>query len=172
MAQFGPMRGPPPHGTSSQVPWYVFSVESGLPRAPGFMAYVAVQTAQPRQWIRNRPGAGIAAGPFKSQGSANNWIDQKTGLAPGTNPTATNQLVQEGGGTGFHIPNPISWFEQATGGILAAALEQGFIQIIKDIWAVIVGPLEIIAGVLIAIMVLAIYFKNDIATVATLAAAA
>ena len=61
---------------------------------------------------------------------------------------------------------------QATGGVLASAIESGFTTLLQDVWNVIVGPLQIAIGVAIGIAVLAIYFKNDIAGAVAMAAVA
>lgn len=57
--------------------------------------------------------------------------------------------------------NPFSWLSGIGGGI-ASGLESGFVNFLKDLWAVVIGPLEVIIGAVIAMFVLAIYFKNDL----------
>ena len=110
-------------------------------------------TRQQAQSIVNLAVNGELLGPFQSQEQAN--------------AAGSAQISKENTGKPKGL-SPVSWFQQATGGILAGALEQGFVQILKDIWQVIVGPLEVIAGVIIAIVVLAMYFKNDVGAVAAM----
>lgn len=62
-----------------------------------------------------------------------------------------------------------NWFKNL-GGQLASAFEAGFLSLFKDIWDVIVGPLEILAGALIIVVALGIAFKDDVAGLATLMA--
>jgi hypothetical protein len=57
--------------------------------------------------------------------------------------------------------NPASWL-QSMGGFIASGLESGFIAIIKDLWAVVIGPLEVIIGAIICMFVLTVYFKDDL----------
>jgi hypothetical protein len=53
-----------------------------------------------------------------------------------------------------------SWLS-GLGGDISSGIEGGFIAVLKDIW-VVVGPfVEILAGALLAIFVLMVYFKND-----------
>lgn len=48
------------------------------------------------------------------------------------------------------------------GGMIASGLEGGVVTLLKDIWNVVSGPLLVIAGIVIAVVVLIVYFKNDI----------
>jgi hypothetical protein len=113
----------------------------------GTVTYKAVQSA-------TRPtSAGPAVGPFSSKKAADQWI-------------ATNgQGAQVGGG--LSDLNPMNWLASIGGGI-ASGIESGFVNFFKDVWNVIVGPLEVLAGILIGVAVLVIYFKNDIMALASL----
>lgn len=64
-----------------------------------------------------------------------------------------------------------NWFKSLAGQ-LASAFETGFLALIKDIWDVVVGPVEILAGALIVVIALGIAFKNDVAGLAPVFAAA
>ena len=55
------------------------------------------------------------------------------------------------------------------GGMLASGLEAGLVQFFSDLWQVILGPLEIVAGVAIVVITLAITFKDDIGTAVAVA---
>lgn len=61
------------------------------------------------------------------------------------------------------VTNPIQKFFESLAGQLAAGIEAAFVAIFKDIWKILVGPLEIIAGTLIAIVAFGLLFRDDIA---------
>jgi hypothetical protein len=159
------------HGAGTKntgTPWWVVFYEPIGTRSPGtalakFMVVKAASKSAAESQVQSQGAAVLSTlGPFVTQSAAETAARKSH---------ETN--VKASGGkdvTGF--PNPVAWFQQATGGILAGALEQGFIQIIKDLWAVIEGPVEVIGGALIIIVTLAIYFKNDIASVAGMVAMA
>lgn len=56
---------------------------------------------------------------------------------------------------------PGNWIN-SIGGELASAIEGGIVAILKDLWAVVEGPLLIIAGIAIVFAVVIAFFKNDI----------
>jgi hypothetical protein len=60
-------------------------------------------------------------------------------------------------------------FFQALAGQIAAGLEAAGVAILLDIWRVIAGPVEILAGILLFIIAMGIAFRDDIAGVAMLA---
>lgn len=171
MARF-PQTGPKSQGSSTASKWWVVFTTLGqsihpAPNPQGLTSFRVVQApnSSVASSMVSRQGMVVTSieGPFDSKPDAER-------AASGTVSVNKRQAKAAGAQGGKSFPNPVAWFQQATGGILAGALEQGFIQILKDLWGVIVGPLEIIAGVLIAIFVLAIYFRNDIATIAMAAA--
>jgi hypothetical protein len=57
--------------------------------------------------------------------------------------------------------NPLHWLS-SIGGAIASGIEGGVIQVVKDLWDIVIGPLEIILGAIIAMFVLTIYFKDDL----------
>jgi len=63
-----------------------------------------------------------------------------------------------------------NWFKNI-GGQIASGIEGGFVAIIKDLWDVVIGPLEIAAGVIVAIMVIVFMFKDDLAAIAPIVGA-
>jgi hypothetical protein len=87
--------------------------------------------------------ANAIAGPYLSRDAAQAFVDK-----------------EEQGGTLPNL-NPASWLSDI-GGKLASGIEGGVITILKDIWQVIEGPLLVILGIIIAMWVLVIYFKDDI----------
>jgi hypothetical protein len=58
------------------------------------------------------------------------------------------------------------------GGAIGSGIEGGIVQMLSDLWSVVVGPLEVLLGVLIGMWVLVIYFKNDLMNIARIAAIA
>jgi hypothetical protein len=54
-----------------------------------------------------------------------------------------------------------SWF-QSTAGDIASGFEGAAIAILGDVWDVIVGPLEVIVGAVIIILVIAFAFRNQL----------
>lgn len=70
-------------------------------------------------------------------------------------------------------PEAVSQANQATGGWLSslggsigAGLDAAGVAFLKDLWDVILGPLEIIAGVVLAIIMLMWIFRDDLAAIA------
>jgi hypothetical protein len=124
---------------SMTMQWWAVGTTQG-----GSVSWTTVQSP-------SKPTAGAPVGPFSSQKAAQNWINN------------FGQGAQAG--NGLSQLNPLNWLS-SLGGDIASGLESGFINILKDIWSVIVGPLEVIAGALLAMAILTIYFKNDIGSVA------
>lgn len=60
------------------------------------------------------------------------------------------------------LTKPITDFIQSLAGQIAAGLESGLIAILGDVWKVLVGPLELIAGALIAVIAFGLLFRNDV----------
>lgn len=60
-----------------------------------------------------------------------------------------------------------NWFKNI-GGQIASGIEGGIVALFKDLWDVIIGPLEIAAGVVVAIVMIAYIFKDDLASIAPL----
>lgn len=74
-------------------------------------------------------------------------------------------------GIGGAPSNPIGNFLNSIAGQIGSAIESGFIAILKDLWDVILGPLEIIAGMVIIAMAFLLLFKNDLTGIARAAGA-
>lgn len=74
-------------------------------------------------------------------------------------------------GVGSAPSNPIGNFLSSISGQIGSAIESGFIAILKDLWDVILGPLEIIAGAVIIAMAFLLLFKNDLIGIARVAGA-
>jgi hypothetical protein len=93
------------------------------------------------------------AGPFLSRDAAQGFIDK----------------TQQGGTINLPDLNPLSWLS-SLGGDIGSGIEGGIIQVIKDLWTVVIGPLEVLLGVLIGMWVLVIYFRHDIMNVTRMVA--
>ena len=91
-----------------------------------------------------------------------NWFNTKG--------AAQSSASSQNGPLSGSVPNPFNWLTQATGGVLAAAIESGFGNLIKDLWDVILGPVEILLGALIIMWVFVIFFKDDLIGLAAMAA--
>lgn len=133
-----PPIGPNPHaaGSSTMSKWWVLDIHSR-----GFSGFKAIMaTTKPPV----NPFSSVAAGPFTSQAAADKWI-------------STNQTH----GSLPSLPNVGGWLS-GLGGFIGSGIEAGFVSFFKDLWTVLVGPLEILLGVLIAMFVLVVYFKDDI----------
>lgn len=74
-----------------------------------------------------------------------------------------------GPGTGG---NPISSWLKSAGADIGSGIESGLVAVLKDLWGVIVGPLEIIAGTVLALAMIAFIFRNQLAEIAGTAAKA
>ena len=63
------------------------------------------------------------------------------------------------------VPSAPSWLTN-WGGWIGSGIEAGLVSFFTDLYNVIVGPLEIVLGVIVAIWVLAFIFKDDLAALA------
>jgi|SRR6516164_4231240 hypothetical protein len=134
---------------------------------PGPNPQAAGDTSKSQWWVVQTPMTGRGAGLLPPQLSVTMATSRPRNAVAGPylSKTAAEQFITnaEQGGS-ISLPswlNPASWLSDI-GGKLASGIEAGFLQIVKDLWGVIVGPLEVLLGVVIAMYVLGIYFKNDI----------
>jgi hypothetical protein len=82
--------------------------------------------------------------------------------------TGLEGLLGFGGAAQSAVSN---WFGSIAGQ-LASAFEAGFLAVVKDLWDVVVGPLEIIVGVFFFLFGLIFAIKDDMIGIATVAAIA
>lgn len=68
------------------------------------------------------------------------------------------------------LPNPIDSWLKSLGGEIGSGLESAAVAFLTDLWDVILGPLEILAGALLAVFILVFAFKNEIMSLAPLIA--
>lgn len=99
------------------------------------------------------------SGPFATRADAQAAVTSGRGL---TQPTGQAHAVSDLPTVG----GPSSWLA-SIGGALASGLEAGFVQLLKDLWNVVEGPVLIIIGVVVAVVALSIYFRAEIASVAS-----
>jgi hypothetical protein len=85
-----------------------------------------------------------------------NWWDDFVGFVEsGTIPPIQNAA------------DPIlSWLKTTAGGI-ASGIEGGIVSLLKDLWDVIIGPVEIITGAVIFALGLTLLFKDDLTGIAS-----
>lgn len=69
------------------------------------------------------------------------------------------------------IPSPANWLS-SIGGDIGSGIEAALVAFLHDLWDVILGPLEIIAGVALAIVILLYAFKDDLGSLAAIMAVA
>jgi len=78
-----------------------------------------------------------------------NWWSDFTGavedIVKGTTPT-----------------NPVSNWLGSTGGAIASGIEGGVVAFLKDIWDFILGPVEVITGVIIILIAFGILVRGDV----------
>ena len=84
---------------------------------------------------------------FTSQDDAQSFADSQTGYLSG------------------NLPTPASWIT-GIGGDIGSGIESGFVHFLTDLWDVILGPLEIIAGSILGLIILMYAFKDDLMSIA------
>lgn len=141
---------PDPHaaGSTRHSQWWV--IGQPIERGGQLLYKVIMATSQPKSFV---------SGPYASQSAAQNWVNKKGG---GTSADVGGALANL---------NPFSWLG-SLGGMIGSGLEAGFINAIKDLWDVIIGPVEVLVGTLIVLWVLTVYFARDIMNIAGIAAMA
>jgi hypothetical protein len=149
------------HGVGAQnasqgtTGWWVitFSAPSGN-KYQYFLGTQKAAQALANQAVKGGNTSNLS-GPFASK------ADAQAAVAAGKVNTGQNEVA-----------NPVTGWLSSLGGMIASGLEAGLVQFFKDLWNVIAGPVEVLLGVVIAIVVLAIYFKDDIARLAPMIAMA
>lgn len=151
-------RPPAPTGVNPNPPsvsqrwWVINKPTQGGGRGVPFTQYFAVIAT-------SKPGNAVA-GPFTSKNAANAWITSAN--------TAGNSPGSAVGGAANVVGNAVGGWLSSLGGMIASGIEGAFIAIFKDLWLVIEGPILVIAGALLALMMIGWYFKNDIAQLVSL----
>jgi len=141
---------------STQTQWWILITASST-AGSGFQII-----SGPAATIKAKYGS-TALGPYMSQSAAQSAAEAKVDSGQiSTAPPPGSSL----------IGSDISSWLQGIGGSIGSGIEGGIVSLLTDIWNVIVGPLEVIAGVLIAVFVFIIYFKDDIMQLAGMAAKA
>lgn len=159
-----PLRKPGDNPTVGRQPsiadrwWVIIKLPGGAQKdqTPSY-SVVSSQTRPGRQ------AGSVAAGPFMSKNAADSWITASTqgGTIPG------GGVIQDIG----HALNPSTWLSSIGGGI-ASGIESGFVNFFKDVWDVVIGPVEVVVGAIIILFTLILYFRNDVMALISLAARA
>jgi hypothetical protein len=131
--------------SASASKWYVVGYN---PAGASPTYQVIAGTLQQAQAIAGQAVNGTIAGPYSSLAAANAAI--KAGTATGQPYSPPNPNLQ----------NPITNWLSSIGGYIASGLEQGFVSLLTDLWQVIAGPILIVLGIAVAIVVLAIWFMS------------
>lgn len=80
---------------------------------------------------------------------------------------AQNTGTQPGGPNNiFNIPGNVAtnWLK-SLGGSIASGLEAAFVSLLKDLWDVIIGPVEIIGGIALAILIVLWAFRDGMGVI-------
>lgn len=120
--------------------------------------------AQLTQWLV----AGYL-GPYKTMADAQARF--RTGNFQTPTQVKKQTQKQQSGGP-IPLPDPLGNWLRSLAGEIGSGIEGAFVALLKDLWDVILGPLEIIAGALVAFVIIAYIFKDDLAAVAPMIIAA
>lgn len=106
----------------------------------------------------NYPGYHITkvTGPYTSQAAAVKALGNI-----GKTPTPNEP--------GLNITDPVAAWLSSMGGSIASGLEGAGVAFLKDLWNVILGPIEILIGSAIAMVILVYAFKDDLMSIAAIA---
>ena len=154
------------------IVWYSNSTGGHAPVTPPATQFAFIRAgnaASARNQVFSMKGSttviGSVDGPYPTRNAASTAANTKEKkLQSGT-------LNLPGGGVLHNVINalnPANWLS-GLGGMIGSGIESGFVNFFKDLWNVIVGPVEVVVGILIALFVLAIYFKDDLTAVAGIA---
>jgi hypothetical protein len=66
------------------------------------------------------------------------------------------------------LPGTVQDWLSSAGGNLASGIEGGFVSLLKDLWDVILGPMEIFVGFVFIIFAFYLAFKDDMIQAARL----
>lgn len=58
--------------------------------------------------------------------------------------------------------NPVSNWLGSMGGSIASGIEGGVVAFLKDLWDLIIGPLEVITGIVIILIAFGILIRGDV----------
>lgn len=132
--------------------------------------------AAPQWWVvpHMQPagkGAVTSFLPVQSVNKPNN----SSGGPFSTRADAMAFIQQQQSSSGLSLPNPLKivggWLS-GVGGQIGSGIEAGIVTSLKDLWDVIIGPVEVLLGFLIFLWVIAIYLKDDLLAVGRIAAMA
>jgi hypothetical protein len=134
--------------------WYAVKVD--VPRTGrAIIEYVIADSKQAAG--ETDPGSTVLGGPYNTQSAAMAAFPQGS---HGTTKSSTGPPVVN------VKPLSYNWLT-GIGGDIASGIEGGVVQLLKDVWTVIEGPLLVIVGAVVFLFVIVSYFKSDIAAGAT-----
>ena len=149
------------------MPWFIVPVVvantgGGTFNRHGFTIQQPKNAVQLGQWI----AAGYL-GPYKTYAEAQARFNQgKTPLSSQTPPKVKKQYQQATSQPPLPLPDPFGGWLTSLGGMIGSGIESGLVSFFTDLYNVIVGPLEIVLGIIVAIWVLVFIFKDDLAALA------
>lgn len=145
---------------SSLIPWWVVYYQSVTGRVsapnPGGKVSFDIVRADTKDDAAQKVGDSLGVSVTKTTGPYDLKSDASSAAAKVVRQSAAaarNAENQPGGNFG--------WLT-GIGGSIASGIEGGVIAILKDLWAVIEGPVLVLVGVVIAVVVLVVFFKNDL----------
>jgi len=112
-----------------------------------------------------KPAANVyLAGPFTNKNSATNWVVKTiNSMAGGSG--GGGGLANPLGGAASAVSGAVGGWLSSLGGMIASGIESGIVFMLKDIWNVIQGPAFVSVGIIIGIITLIIFFKDDIVAI-------
>lgn len=128
----------------------------------GFHGYATAKDA-----IAHPNSVSIFQAPVLNAIIAEAHAEQSQQAGPGQ-PNASNL----GGAVFAGAQNDIKSFLGSLGGSIGSGLESGIVALLRDLWSVIMGPLEMIGGVLLAILILLWAFREDLGSIVSAVGAA
>lgn len=151
-------RGPEQPGGGVPLWWVVFynQAESRGISNPGGKIHFDIVRANTKGAAATKVGDSLGVSVTKTTGpyDARNLAEKAAANAARKSAAAAHNAENQPGGN-------FGWIT-GIGGDIASGIEGGVVAILKDLWNVIEGPLLIIVGVIVAVVVLIVFFKNDL----------
>lgn len=153
--------------TDTGLGWFIIPVPAkgtgaGTFQKSGWQVVQAASAAQQTAY----EAAGYL-GPYSTQAEAQAHFNSAGYQTPSQ---VQQQTKKQQSQPPLSIPDPIDSWLRGLGGEIGSGLEAAAVAFLTDLWDVILGPLEILAGGLLLILVLVFAFKNEIMSVAPLIA--
>lgn len=143
------------------IPWWVVYYQTLPGRVnapnPGGRTQFEIVRANTKDDAAQKVGDSLGVSVTKTTGpyDARHLAQSAADTVRQRNAAAAHSAENQPGGN-------FGWLTGLGGGI-ASGIEGGVVAVLKDLWRVVEGPLLVIAGIIVALIVLSVYFKNDIA---------